>query len=50
MIGWVLAVNAPMLRLCSELGFVSTPDEDRYTRRMVLDLTSPMRFMCDVPA
>jgi acetyltransferase len=40
MIGWVLAVNAPMLRLCAQLGFVSTPDEDPYTRRMVLDLTA----------
>jgi acetyltransferase len=38
MIGWVLAVNAPMLRLCGELGFASTPDEDPHTRRMVLDL------------
>jgi acetyltransferase len=40
MIGWVLAVNGPMLRLCSELGFVGTPDEDPYTRRMVLDLAA----------
>jgi acetyltransferase len=38
MIGWVLASNAPMLRLCAELGFASTPDDDPYTRRMVLDL------------
>jgi hypothetical protein len=27
-----------MLRLDAELGFVSMPDEDPYTRRMVLDL------------
>ncbi|HXZ49442.1 MAG TPA: GNAT family N-acetyltransferase [Usitatibacter sp.] len=38
MIGWVLAGNAPMLRLCAELGFVSAPDEDPYTRRMELAL------------
>jgi acetyltransferase len=38
MIGWVLATNTPMLRLDAELGFVSMPDEDPYTRRMVLDL------------
>ena len=38
MVGWVLATNTPMLRLDAELGFVSMPDEDPYTRRMVLDL------------
>jgi len=38
MIGWVLAGNAAMLRLCNELGFVQVPDGDPYTRRMELDL------------
>ena len=41
MIGWVLATNTAMLRLDHELGFVSRPDEDPYTRRMVLDLRTP---------
>jgi len=40
MMGWVLAANAPMLRLCADLGFVATPDGDPFTRRMVLDLTA----------
>jgi acetyltransferase len=38
MIGWVLAANTSMLRLCADLGFAATPDEDPHTRRMVLDL------------
>ncbi len=38
MIGWILASNTAMLRLCGELGFVNVPDEDPYTRQMVLDL------------
>ena len=38
MIGWVLASNAPMLRLDAELGFVNLRDDDPFTRRMVLDL------------
>ena len=43
MIGWVLASNTAMLRLCGELGFVHVPDGDPYTRQMVLDLHPPQR-------
>ncbi|HUJ01609.1 MAG TPA: GNAT family N-acetyltransferase, partial [Usitatibacter sp.] len=38
MIGWILASNTAMLRLCAALGFVNVPGEDPYTRQMVLDL------------
>ncbi len=38
MIGWVLAENAGMLRMCGELGFEAFPDEDPMVRRMVLRL------------
>jgi acetyltransferase len=38
MVGWVLASNTAMLRLCAELGFVPLPDDDPCTRKMALDL------------
>ena len=38
MIGWVLAENSSMLRMCTELGFETFPDEDPMVRRMVLQL------------
>jgi acetyltransferase len=42
MLGLVDAANAPMLRLCEELGFVREAHDDTHTRRIALALAAPL--------